>query len=167
MGETGIAIHWNENWRAVDEGNRDYSFVLDSNEDYQFGSLLILPYNVDVNDDMGKEASLINYAGRVYPVSYYGTQRSLASKWTVQVPKDDKETLNSIRRLAMYGGDSYVREPNGTGYWAALTLSYAISHNNPIVSVNFNITRVEGGDKGLVSESDQTLWTETVEEEEG
>lgn len=167
VGETGIAIHWNENWRAVDEGNLDYGFVLESNENYQFGSLLILPYNVDVNDDMGKEASLINYAGRVYPVSYYGTQRSLTSKWTVQVPKDDKETLNSIRRLAMYGGDSYVREPNGTGYWAALTLSYTISHNNPIVSVNFNITRVEGGDKGLVSESDQTLWTETVEEEEG
>ena len=168
VGETGIAIHWNENWRPIDEGTPDYSFVVDNNAEFQMGSLLVLPYSVDVSDDMGKEASLINYAGRVYPVSYYGTQRSLTSKWTVQIEKDDKETLNAIRRLAMYGGDSYVREPNGTGYWAALTLSYAINHNNPTITVNFNITRVEGEDRGVISESDQPIATESVvEEQEG
>ena len=167
VGETGIVIHWNETWRTIDEGIPDYDEFVNAASGIKMGSLLKLPYNVDINDDMGKEATLISYAGRTYPVSYYGTQRSLTSKWTTQIPKADKESLNSVRRLAMYGGDSYVREPNGTGYWAALTLSYSITHNSELVPVNFNITRVEGDDSG-VTDGEELLTTETsvVEQEE-
>jgi hypothetical protein len=155
VGEDGAVIQWDEAWRAIDEGLPRFKETLETLEDenYPAGSLLRLPYNVDVNDDMGKETALVNYAGRTYPVSYYGTQRTFTSKWTVQVPKDDMEVINSIRRLAMYGGDSYVREPNGTGYWASLSISYSITHNSSLIPVNFAITRVEGEDLGELAKS--------------
>lgn len=168
VGEDGIVIQWDEAWREIDEGIPRFKETLDTIEDenYPAGSLLVLDYNVDVNDDMGKETSLVNYAGRTYPVSYYGTQRSLTSKWTVQIPKTDMEVLNSVRRLAMFGGDSYVREPNGTGYWAALTVSYSITHDSPLIPVNFSITRVEGDDLGLYAKSTIPEVTVVVEPEE-
>lgn len=166
--EDGIVIQWDEAWRDIDEGIARFKETLDTLEDenYPAGSLLRLDYNVDVNDDMGKETSLVSYAGRTYPVSYYGTQRSLTSKWTVQIPKTDMEVLNSVRRLAMFGGDSYVREPNGTGYWAALTVSYSITHDSSLIPVTFSITRVEGEDLGLYAKSTIPEVTVVVEPEE-
>lgn len=168
VGEQGAVIQWDEAWRTIDEGIPRFKETLDTIEDenYPAGSLLRLDYNIDINDDMGKETSLVSYAGRTYPVSYYGTQRSLTSKWTVQVQKNDMATINAIRRLAMFGGDSYVREPNGTGYWAALTVSYSISHDSSLIPVNFSITRVEGDDLGEYARATIPEVTVVLEPEE-
>ena len=50
-----------------------------------------------------------------------------------------------LRRLQVYPGDVYVREPSGTGYWAHVTVSFPINHCALTVSVSLSITRVEGG----------------------
>ena len=88
---------------------------------------------------------MIKYAGRKRPVSYYGTQLGEKSTWNVEIPKHDKETLYAIRRLSIWMGDVYVREPSGSGYWANIEISYSQTHCDTTIPITFNITRVEGG----------------------
>lgn len=119
--------------------------VYDDVFDNWSGTVLKLPYNIDVSDDVSPDVSLIEYIGRRHPVSYYGTQEGSTSRWSAEVPKSDVDTLAKIRALAVYQGDVYVREPYGTGYWANVKVSYNITHGKASVPVSFSITRVEGG----------------------
>ena len=109
------------------------------------GSMLKLPYNIDVSDEAQVDAELVAYIGRKRPVSYYGTQLNETSTWNVDIEKDDKETLYALRRLSIWAGDVYVREPSGSGYWANVNVSYSQTHGEKVIPVTFNITRVEGG----------------------
>ena len=107
--------------------------------------MLRLPYNIDVSDSNQSDVSLIEYIGRSYPVSYYGTQLGMTSTWNVLIPKDDKDTLYGLRRLANWMGDVYVREPSGSGYWANISVSFSQKHRDVTIPVTLNITRVSGG----------------------
>lgn len=141
VGEPSVVIQWAEKWSRfeVDDdgtGNIEPSWS---------GSLIKIPYNIDISDNKGIDVSLVSYAGRQHPVSYYGTQLSESSTWNVEIPIDDKELLYGIRRLSRWDGDVYVREPSGLGYWANINVSYNIKHNTVTIPITFNITRVEGG----------------------
>lgn len=137
---TSIVIQWNESWSNFDTTNSDVMA-----EPAWAGSLLVLPYNVDVSDNNKPDVELIEYIGRSHPVSYYGTQLGTTATWNVDVPKTDKETLYALRRLAIWMGDVYVREPSGSGYWANLSVSFSQKHCVTVVPVTLTITRVEGG----------------------
>jgi len=145
IGYSAVVITWDEIWRNFNNLDDDGEEIIDMQDGGVSGSMLTLPYNIDVNADYAPSVELVEYIGREHPVSYYGTQKGETAKWSVEVPKDDVETIYQIRRLAVYAGDVYVREPSGTGYWAQVKVSYQINHNKPIVPVTFNITRVEGG----------------------
>lgn len=140
IGEKSVVIQWDEDW--------SYFYTSEEAELEQppwSGSMLKLPYNVDISDKYDPEASLISYAGRENPVSYYGTQKGHTSTWKVEIPADDVETLYTLRRLAKWSGDVYVREPSGSGYWANVTVSFSQTHRDVTIPVSFNVTRVEGG----------------------
>ena len=107
--------------------------------------ILKLPYNIDVSDSHSLDVSLVSYIGRKRPVSYYGTQLGQTSTWNLEIVKNDKETLYGLRRLAIYMGDVYVREPSGSGYWASISVSFSQTHCEMTIPVTLNITRVEGG----------------------
>ena len=109
------------------------------------GSMLKLPYNIDVSDAYEQDVSLIEYIGRSHPVSYYGTQKGETATWNLEIPKKDKETLYELRRLAVWLGDAYVREPSGSGYWASVKVSFSQKHCEVTIPVTLSITRVEGG----------------------
>ena len=141
VNEKSIVIQWDEDWTSFDSGP-DGNVL--SRPPWS-GSMLKLPYNVDVSDSYNSDVSLINYIGRKHPVSYYGTQRGETSTWNVEIPKYDKETLYAIRRLAIWMGDVYVREPSGSGYWASIKVSFGQKHCELTIPITFNITRVEGG----------------------
>lgn len=140
FGVTSVIMQWDEQWRTFDS-SLDYVPV----EPVRTGSMLYLNYNIDVSDDYETDSSLVKYIGRDYPVSYYGTQKGMTSTWDVEIPKTDKDTLYAIRRLAIWMGDVYVREPSGTGYWARVSVSYNTRHRELTIPVSFRITRVEGG----------------------
>lgn len=138
--ENSIVIQWDEDWS-------DYNY---DNEDEQVepvfaGSMVKLPYNVDVSDSSNPDISLVNYIGRENPVSYYGTQKGYSASWRCDIPKEDAETIYALRRLQRYSGDVYVREPSGTGYWANIKVQLSFTHNNKVVPASFTVTRVEGG----------------------
>ena len=140
VGGNAVIIQWEEDWTSFDVYNED---ALE--EASWSGSMLKLPYNIDVSDNHQSDVSLIEYIGREHPVSYYGTQRGVTSTWNVEIPKDDVETLYALRRLAKWMGDVYVREPSGSGYWASISVSFSQKHCELTIPVTLNITRVSGG----------------------
>lgn len=109
------------------------------------GSLLRLPYNIDVSDNNDQDVSLIKYIGRKHPVSYYGTQIGSTSTWNTDIPSTDVDTLYAVRRLSVWMGNAYVREPSGSGYWASVKVNYNQKHTGLTIPVTLDITRVEGG----------------------
>jgi hypothetical protein len=135
-----VIIQWDEEWSSFatsEEGTLS--------EQPWNGSMLKLPYNVDVSDNFSPDVSLVEYVGRSHPVSYYGTQKGYTSTWNMDIVKRDKETLYALRRLASYMGDVYVREPSGSGYWANVAVSFQQTHCELVIPVTLTITRVEGG----------------------
>lgn len=140
VGEKSIVIQWAEQWSSFEVTDDNTS-----SESAWTGSLLKLPYNVDVSDNYSSEVSLVEYIGRTHPVSYYGTHVKETSTWNTDIPKNDFETLYALRRLSAWVGDVYVREPSGSGYWANITVSFNQKHRNLVIPVTINITRVEGG----------------------
>ena len=138
--EKAVIIQWNEEWTNYQNDSENALAKPTWN-----GSLLRLPYNIDVSDSHNKDSALIEYIGREHPVAYYGTQLGMSSTWNVEIDKADKETLYAIRRLARWMGDVYVREPSGSGYWANIDVSFSQRHCELTVPVTFDINRVEGG----------------------
>ena len=141
IGEKSLIIQWDEQWSTFDISNE----IDGSSQVPWSGSLLKLPYNVDVSDSYSPDVELVEYIGRKHPVSYYGTQRGTSQTFNAEIDKKDEETLYALRRLAIWMGDVYVREPSGSGYWANITVSFSQTHREVTIPVTLNVTRVEGG----------------------
>lgn len=135
-----IIIQWNEDWNTFDISD-EYSVEGPA----WSGSLLELKYNVEVADNRSREVAMVKYAGRESPVTYYGTHITEAPSWNVTIPKDDKETIYALRRLSIWGGDVYIREPSGMGYWANVKVNFNQKYKEVTTQVTLNITKVEGG----------------------
>ena len=140
VGGKAAIIQWDESWSDLDYTTED---VIASPS--WAGSMLKLPYNIDVSDNINPDVELVEYIGREHPVSYHGTQIGSKSTWNMDVPAYDKETIYALRRLQKWMGNVYVREPSGSGYWATVTVSFSIKHCEVVIPVTLNITRVEGG----------------------
>ena len=141
VGGKAVIIQWDDKWSSFNV-DADTGAVTDTP---WTGSMLKLPYNIDISDSHSPDVELVEYIGRSHPVSYYGTQVGESSSWSLDIPKSDKETLYAIRRLAKWMGNVYVREPSGSGYWANIKVSFSQKHLDVVIPVKFNITRVEGG----------------------
>lgn len=142
VGGISVVIQWDEQWSnfiAIEDDENPMD------EPSWSGSMLLLPYNIDVSDKYSPDVELVEYIGRKHPVSYYGTQRGESSTWNVEIDKTDEETIYALRRLATWPGDVYVREPSGSGYWAHVVVSFSQKHLELTIPVTLDITRVEGG----------------------
>lgn len=140
MNVKSIVIQWDENWGTFDTNEAN-----ELTEAPWKGTMLRLPYNVDISNKTAPAVGLIEYIGRENPVSYYGTQKGESGTWDTEIPKSDTETIYLLRKLSVYSGDVYVREPSGIGYWANVTLSFKLEHKKTTVPVSFEIKRVDGG----------------------
>lgn len=141
VGGKAIIIQWDDVWSNFDvDGESGVT-----SEPAWTGSMLKLPYNIDVSNTYRPDVEMIEYAGRSHPVSYYGTQVGETATWKVDIAADDKETLYALRRLATWMGNVYVREPSGSGYWANIMVSFDQTHRKVVIPVTMEITRVEGG----------------------
>lgn len=140
VGGKAAVIQWDEDWMHYEAENGDALAVGPWK-----GSMLKLPYNIDISNSHKPDVALVKYIGREHPVSYYGTQLGHTSTWKMDIERSDKETIHAIRRLANWKGDVYVREPSGSGYWAHVTVSFDDNHCEVIIPLSLDITRVEGG----------------------
>lgn len=140
VGGKAVVIQWDEEWSDFDDSIDD---TLASPT--WSGSMLKLPYNIDISDSNNRDVVLVEYVGREHPISYHGTQLGTTSTWNVDIPASDIETIYALRRLQNWMGDVYVREPSGSGYWASISVSFSKKHCEVTIPVTINVTRVEGG----------------------
>ena len=140
VGGKAAIIQWDEAWTNFEITTED---ALE--QPPWAGSLLKLPYNIDVSDNSAPDVAKVEYIGRDHPIAYYGTQLGHSSNWNMEIAKSDKETLYALRRLQRWMGDVYVREPSGSGYWANITVSFSQKHCEVTIPVTLNVVRVEGG----------------------
>jgi murein DD-endopeptidase MepM/ murein hydrolase activator NlpD len=137
-----VVLTWDETWTTFQTVDDEDGIFMHSPVN---GSMLVLPYNIDVSDSHQPDVELVEYIGRKHPVSYYGTQRGESASWSVTIDKNDTATLTVLRHLARWSGDVYVREPSGSGYWANIKISFSQKHGDLAVPVTIDVTRVEGG----------------------
>ena len=135
-----VIVQWDDVWTPY-----EVTDDADLSSDNVSKSMLMIKGNVDVADKYNSDTSLVEYIGRSRPVSYYGTQLGETSSWSMEIPKSDRETLYALRRLAIWMGDCYVREPSGSGYWASISVSFNQKHCELTIPITMDITRVEGG----------------------
>ena len=140
VGIKSIVIKWDEEWQNYETDSEDALDQLPIQ-----GSMIMLPYNVDISDSYAKDAALVEYIGRSNPVSYYGTQVGESAEWSVAIPATSVDLLYQLRKLAVYQGDVFVREPSGSGYWANITVSFSKNHSETTIPVKLSVKRVEGG----------------------
>jgi murein DD-endopeptidase MepM/ murein hydrolase activator NlpD len=140
VNEQCIIIQWSESWTEF-----NYDDENPQEAPPWSGSLIRLPYNIDVSEETEKDVTLVQYIGREHEVSYYGTQKSQTGTWNIEIERDDVDTLYELRRLSSYMGDVYVREPSGLGYWANIKVSISQKHRELTIPVTLTVTRVEGG----------------------
>lgn len=140
-GMTGIIIQWDSRWRSFYDNEDDNPVV-----PLTSGSKIILYFNIDTTEKVEKDVTLVSYIGRENPVAYYGTQKKESGSWKADIPADDEELLFQLRRLSRYKGDCYVREPSGIGYWATVNVDMSTTHQDVIIPVSIEVTRVEGDD---------------------
>lgn len=134
--ESSVVIQWDETWNDVVETEEGEIFE---------GSILELPANIDLSDTNSMDVNFANYIGRSRPVTYYGTQKGEKPTIKCEFDASDDEKLSLLRRLMMYPGDVYIREPSGLGYWANVVVSYSKNHIELTIPVTLTITPVEGG----------------------
>ena len=140
VGGKAVIIQWNEEWSNFETSENEIM-----EKPAWAGSMLKLPYNIDVSEANSSDKSLVEYIGRSHPVTYYGTQLGVTATWNMDIPKSDKETVYALRRLARWMGDVYVREPSGSGYWANISVSFSQKHTEVTIPVTLTISQVEGG----------------------
>lgn len=134
-----IVINWDESW------NQGYGLLDEddtSGSEYT-GRILELPYNIQTSEQGAKDNGLVQYIGRKAPVSYYGTQQGRTASWSVDIERNDSDTLASLRELQVYMGDCYVREPFGGGYWANVDVSFNTDYKSLAIPVTLDITKVD------------------------
>lgn len=141
VGCKSVIIQWDEAWSTFDAVEGESEDV----DTTWSGSLLELPYNIDVSNKTNMDVAVVEYIGRKHPVTYYGTQLGETASWAVSIDREDRETLYALRRLSVWQGDVYVREPSGSGYWANIKVSFSQKHTDLTIPVTMEITRVEGG----------------------
>ena len=141
VGGNAVIIQWDEEWSSFDV-SEDEGELADPS---WTGSMLKLPYNIDISSSHKPDVELVEYIGRSNPISYYGTQRGESATWNIDIDKEDTETLYALRRLSKWMGNAYVREPSGSGYWAHVEVSYSRKHLDTVIPVTLSIARVEGG----------------------
>lgn len=140
VGCNSVIIQWDEAWTQFDASAEN-----SAEAPLWTGSMLVLPYNVKISDSRKREVSRVAYAGREYAVSYHGTLIEEGSSWSTVIPKDDVETIYALRRLSMWAGPAYIREPSGMGFWALVVPTFNIDHDSLTIPVSLDVTRVEGG----------------------
>lgn len=140
VGGKAVIIQWDEDWQTFD--STEDSILA---KPTWSGSMLKLPYNIDVSNKRSKDVEHVKYIGRKHPVAYYGTQLGETATWNVVIDREDVETLYGIRRLGAWNGNVYVREPSGSGYWATVLVNDDHKHTDLTIPISIDVTRVEGG----------------------
>lgn len=134
----------------ITEGNilawTDYKTELDTDYNIiEFGTgRVMLQYDADLSHTWKKDFIETKYLGG----SVQGDWNQAVSRtgtFSTSVVSDDEETIEEMRRLAVYPGICHIRTKDGSSYAADVQVgeSYAQDTAHKIVAFNLTITRVD------------------------
>lgn len=109
------------------------------------GESIPIEYNVDIKTDFDKDFRETKYLGGSVVGDWNPAVSRTGSIDAVAVVQDDPETIQALRRLAVYPGIAHVRSKDGSSYAANVNVSDQISYNvaGKQLDVSLNITRVD------------------------
>lgn len=120
----------------------DYSII-----DFGSGRLLI-NRNLDISNSWSKDFQETQYLGGSIQGDWNPAVSRKATVTTVAVSIIDQETIQMMRRLAVYAGICHVRTPDGSSYAANVDVSDDYSHSTgrKVISYKLTINRVDPED---------------------
>ena len=100
---------------------------------------------MDIKTDFDKDFRETKYLGGSVVGDWNPAVSRSGSIDAVAVVQDDPETIQALRRLAVYPGIAHVRSKDGSSYAANVNVSDQISYNvaGKQLDVSLNITRVD------------------------
>lgn len=109
------------------------------------GEQLRLPYNLSVRSAWKKDFQETKYLGGSVRGDWNPAVSRTGSIGTVAVVPADQETINGLRRLAVYSGICHVRTPDGSSYAAdvQVTENREAGKGGKLASFTLSITRVD------------------------
>ena len=104
-----------------------------------------LEYNVDVSNAWKKDFKETKYLGGSVQGDWNPAVSRTATVGGVAIVAEDPETIEAVRRLAVYPGLCHIRTKEGSSYPAdvQVTESYAVSEGHKIANFSLKITRVD------------------------
>ena len=128
--------------------------TLDDAEDFldiestiiDFGSdQVVLDYDIDVSGSWSKDFTETEYLGGSIQGDWNPGVKRSGSVTARAVPLDTPETIEAMRRLAVYPGICHVRTPDGSSYAADVQVSESRSYQvaGKIATFDIKITRVD------------------------
>ena len=122
-----------------DNIDTDYTII-----DFGSGRILI-NRNLDISNSWSKDFEETQYLGGAVQGDWNPAVRRSASVATVAVSILDQETIQAMRRLAMYAGICHVRTSDGSSYAANVDVSDKYEHGNGrnVIAYDLDINRVD------------------------
>ena len=102
--------------------------------------VLSLPWDVTPSEDADPDSEYVAYIGDTDPTGYWGTQLGRSARWETRIPRDDTDTLDKLRALAVRCGEVYAREPLGDGYWCGVRVSMTAPAHEGEIKVTIDAT---------------------------
>lgn len=122
-----------------DNIDTDYTII-----DFGSGRILI-NRNLDISNSWSKDFEETQYLGGAVQGDWNPAVKRSASVSTVAVSILDQETIQAMRRLAMYAGICHVRTSDGSSYAANVDVSDKYEHGNGrnVIGYDLKINRVD------------------------
>ena len=127
---------WKDIWTDIDH---DANII-------DFGTGRVeLEYNVDVSNSWSKDFKETKYLGGSIQGDWNPAVSRTSSVGAVAIVAQDHETIEAVRRLAVYPGLCHIRTKEGSSYPADVQVSesYAVSNGHRIADFSLKITRVD------------------------
>lgn len=104
-----------------------------------------LEYNVDVSNAWSKDFKETKYLGGSIQGDWNPAVSRTSSVGAVAIVAEDPQTIEAVRRLAVYPGLCHIRTKEGSSYPADVQISesYAVSNGHRIADFSLKITRVD------------------------
>ena len=147
-------------WLDVEaEVENDYNII-----DFGTGRVMLM-YNPDVSGQWSKDFKETKYLGGAVQGDWNPAVSRSGSVASVAVTYQDQETIEAMRRLAVYPGICHVRTKDGSSYAANVEVSesYTVQNGHKLASFSLSITRVDPSGYEAVTLSE---WESTHQEVE-
>lgn len=162
---TGDGTYAYEDYEGEDYSLTDFMSIIDFGQDS-----VTLRYNLSLSNSWSKDFTETKYLGGAIQgdwnpaVSRTGSLRATVSIQEDPMTDDPEETVEAMRRLAVYAGMCHIRTPDGSNYYANIDVQEDREEKQVLTLAKFslNITKVDPPDVKYIMRTKEE-WEEDQE----